>query len=30
MLNALGGLRADDPAPSDLDALLDAYRAHVG
>jgi anti-sigma factor RsiW len=29
-LNALGALRADDAAPEALDALLDAFRAHVG
>jgi anti-sigma factor RsiW len=29
-LNALGALRAGDPAPDCLDALLDAFRAQVG
>jgi predicted anti-sigma-YlaC factor YlaD len=29
-LNALGALRADDAPPEALDALLDAFRAHVG
>jgi anti-sigma factor (TIGR02949 family) len=29
-LNALAALRCDDAAPDGLDALLDAFRAHVG
>ena len=29
-LNALGALRRDDPDPDGLEALLEAFRAHVG
>jgi anti-sigma factor RsiW len=29
-LNALAALRGDDAAPDGVDALLDAFRAHVG
>ena len=29
-VNALGGVRADEPDPVGLDALLEAFRAYVG